>query len=977
MSNDRLPNWIEVLRLRDEVVAGRGHADALQMSLHAAVYKTEDVPYQDARYWGEITEPAPNLVGFMADIARRLGTNADTTALYRLDQGMGGGKSHALVGLYHLANDPQGFFESDIGKQVAFEAKRRAGIELDGLDATRVVALTADHFTPAVASETFGPARTLHERFLWALFDAHASQANRDAYELHRSAGADKAAIKEALRAVGRPVLVLLDELMDYALALAGTGDRAFIDSEKVFLNSLLDAVDDLPRVAMVTVLISTDKDEAGYEGPAGDFRSYIGARLERNGTTLSVNEPQDFGAIIRRRIFQLPERPLPIEQVAQVWREGIDTDDGWRSQVFERLPAGRQLAGIDERLERSYPFHPDLLDLVEHDWVRYSGFQQVRSTVAIFSGAVFDWLERYRSNSDSAWVPPLIGVGDLPLPTVADQVLNSGILRGNDRAITALRQVAQTDVVSVDGRHGRAAEIDERIAGDGVSNPLMANPAVRMATALWLYSVANRGQRAGATKPEMLASVYHPDPLLPYARAEEIFNALTDEEGGLGALDIIDGGGGNTPTRYALSTRKNLRMFHRNAKSRTGPAEYGPLLWERVKKLAAKGSAFQKVFTIEAPSRDSEIDMTETFGDVDESRCNRLVILDPRRWTLLNGRDSVIRREIGELLGVEGDLAPSFASSCVVVVVNTQRRDAVNKRAREAAAWRIALRDIDPDSELAEQAQREHRSALDHLDAELKRAFQHYCFLDRSNGTARVLFQKIGEDGQTALSGADVWRRLYTEGRAAGPEGVSGVYLQTLLDLDERHYTLAEVTNAFWADPNFPLVANVDAARRAIFDALRTEGKRQWAVVSGDGDALHFGEPDELPIGSNKHYLRYARELAIGDDDSAEESPQPPGPGPDGGFDGDSPEPEDGKQVVYVAHTLRLPTMSMTDPEHRQQVANLLARIGQSVDSANDTDVQLFEVTLRINAAQGDLEEVKQYAEAIGADWGEEEDLI
>lgn len=97
------------------------------MSLHKAVYQTVDVPYRKVEYYGDITEPTPNLVGFFARVARRLGTAADAPALFHLDQGMGGGKSHALVGLYHMADSPATFFVTDIGQQVYAEAARGSG----------------------------------------------------------------------------------------------------------------------------------------------------------------------------------------------------------------------------------------------------------------------------------------------------------------------------------------------------------------------------------------------------------------------------------------------------------------------------------------------------------------------------------------------------------------------------------------------------------------------------------------------------------------------------------------------------------------------------------------------------------------------------------------------------------------------------------------------------------------------------------
>jgi hypothetical protein len=105
-------HWADILELRPEVRASDGSVGELQMSLHKAVYQTVDVPYRKVENYGDITEPTPNLVGFFARVARRLGTTAEAPALFHLDQGMGGGKSHALVGLFHMADSPEEFFAS-------------------------------------------------------------------------------------------------------------------------------------------------------------------------------------------------------------------------------------------------------------------------------------------------------------------------------------------------------------------------------------------------------------------------------------------------------------------------------------------------------------------------------------------------------------------------------------------------------------------------------------------------------------------------------------------------------------------------------------------------------------------------------------------------------------------------------------------------------------------------------------------------
>jgi hypothetical protein len=601
-----IPHWTDVLQLRPEVTARRGHAEGLQMSLYDAVYQTVDVPYREASYWCDITEPTTKLVEFMAEIVRQLAGGAVAgqlltggDSLFHLDQGMGGGKSHALVGCWHLAHDPNAFFESDIGTSVRQVAEQRAGGAID-IAGVRSVVLCADRFSPGVARPEFGPALDLHQRFLWSLFDG-----DRALYDAHVTAGVDKAALKDALVAAGRPVLILLDEIMDYALALAAPNAREGIPLEQAFLNALTSVVNEVPGTVMVAVVIRSDLDEQGYEGAAADFRSYLTRRFERNGTTVSVNEPQDFGAIIRRRIFGRPDGDsvghlTEISELARSWADAASS--AWSEHVFERLPGVRQLSGFVDRLRRSYPFHPDLLDLVEHDWTQHAGFQRVRSTVEVFAASAYFWVTE---RAEGRWAPELIGVGDVPLHSAVDEVLSSGLLHGNERQVVGMRQVAEKDVTSADRSDGQAVLADRRLTDGRGWADVQPQPAVRLATALWMYSVAVRAQgRRGATKAELLAATYVPDPRFTFADADEVFNLLTDDEDerGLGALDVIQAGGGGTPARYLLAVQLNKRMFQRNALNRTSPENSYELVWERVQHLATRGSGFDSVIFVERP---------------------------------------------------------------------------------------------------------------------------------------------------------------------------------------------------------------------------------------------------------------------------------------------------------------------------------------------------------------------------------------
>ena len=967
-------HWADVLELRPEVLARRGHAEGLQMSLYDAVFQTTEVPYREASYWCDITEPTTKLVEFMAEVARQLaGSGIDGElfggdSLFHLDQGMGGGKSHALTGLWHLAKNPSDFFASDIGARVAAVARHRAGGNIS-VGHVRTVVLCADHFTPGAARPEFGPAINLHQRFLWALF-----AGDRALYDRHVSAGTDKAAVKDAVAAVGAPVLILLDEIMDYALALAGPTHRDSMPEEQAFLNALTGAVNEIPRTVMVSVMIRSDLDEQGYEGPAADFRSYLSKRLERNGTTVSVNEPQDFGAIIRRRIFARSAVELPIASLTQAWVTSAGA--AWREHVFDRLPGARQLGGFAGRLERSYPFHPDLLDLIEHDWTQHAGFQRVRSTVEVFAATAYWWSTEHAAGG---WAPELMGVGDIPLHVAADEVLSSGLLHGNERQVVGMRQVAEKDVTSTDRRDGQAVLVDRRITNGRPWGATQPCPAVRLATALWLYSAAVRAQgKRGATKAELLAALYVPDDRFSFADAEEVFNALTDDEDerGLGALDVLPGGGGSSPHRYLLVTQLNKRMFQRNALNRTTPETSYELVWERVKVLANRGPGFDALLFIERP-RDTSgpTPLKDIFKEVDQRRSNRLVILDPRRWTLLNGRDGATQDDIEALLGVGPEqLSVDFAASCVVGCVNTQRRDAMVKRARSAYAWRLATNEVDPELELHTEMMDEATRALGQLDSEIRRAFQHFAYLVRDSSGLRVELVKFEDDAMTSLSGSDVWEQLATTGDAVRAKaGLAGSYLHKLLDLTERNFTLAEVLEKFWRDPVFPIITSESVARRAIFDALRRdEDGIAWELVTATGQPLHVAGPEQLLINSSDQYVRLAKPIEDGDvasrggDDTGEglwaEDDRPSASSP-----GVTPTPG---PVVYQVHELTLASRSLTDRATREKVFQLLSALADVIDPTSGADVQVATIEVELNAAAGHLKELGVKAKEAGGRW-------
>jgi hypothetical protein len=140
------------------------------------------------------------------------------------------------------------FRVTDIGREAWATAGKIIGGSLPGdLDSPQLVVLSCDNMTAGRGDPANdGPAVSLHERFLWRLFGGDHSLYKR--YQPHF---ADKSKIAEAIGAIGRPVLILVDEILDYVrqLSLAEHADLA--NQDIAFLRALTDTVNDVPHAAM------------------------------------------------------------------------------------------------------------------------------------------------------------------------------------------------------------------------------------------------------------------------------------------------------------------------------------------------------------------------------------------------------------------------------------------------------------------------------------------------------------------------------------------------------------------------------------------------------------------------------------------------------------------------------------------------------------------------------------------------------
>jgi hypothetical protein len=950
--------WWQALKIRQEIISASGQIDDVQMSLFRAVHGTgHDRPlYADAGYYGDITHPTERLVDLLTEIAVRIGGGQDyrkARAVTRLDQGMGGGKSHACIGAFHLAANPTALMNTALGQQVTSRAQAKLGRPLaSDLGRPHVVVLPCDNMTPgAPVQELDGPAVNLYERFLWRLFSKDYAL-----FERYQPFWNDKHKIGEALRALNRPVLIIVDEVLDYiGNGLDGANKPDLAAQDVAFLRALLDEINDIPNVALLMVMIASEADKTALSRAGQERRDDLTALLERNGTPATVTEVGDFADILRRRLFDAQPAHEVVSATAQLY-ESVLSERAWTRQVWESTSADWRRNWTDE-ISTCYPFHPMLMGLAKEEWSKVTGFQRVRSTIRIFAATVYVQQQRGKAGH---WVPTLIGPGDLPLSdsAVREAILGSGLVE-DERTIANYRSLAEVEIINHDGTTGTARRQD--LERDPVlwssTNPRAAE---RAATFIFLASIVGTlrpGRGRGASAPEVKAATSVPDINYTLTDADSVVDELVNPDHGMSALDIIPGQGNNKPARYFLSTRLTHRMLVNNIRRTVTEAERDQVIADFAQRLASSGP-FRDLRFVAAEIDRTPTDVLSTAG-LDTAHTTRLIVLDPAQFTLRNGMEQTTLEAltVAAGLGQGAHLPVQWASSAVFAVANTQRRGPVRALAVEYLARQKALAapEVQADDELKTTGTKELAGAREQLERAIRRAFQHVAYLAQPDPDGERYLDQLTFDDETstALNGTIVWKGLAARDKVfdAGQFGAKPL-LHNLRDQDYGR-SLSDIRAAFYAAPRLPLLYGGDRdLQQAIYDAVN-EGL--LIVVDGSGTQVAVTAPNQVNLSSAG--LRLARRTRpvgrISDDDGAGAAGSTTtggriGAGGEQGPDRERPDPDHDKQVVFS-----FTSSILANPDGADAFAGLFRALYLALDEGQISYIQgTVQLVLRGEAA-------------------------
>ena len=275
--------WYRVVTLRKEVREGRSFSpDEFAIALEQVVDGTAPEDYSDPNQFFSRTCFTRALTEHTGMVLRRLtGETANTSPVVTLVTQFGGGKTHTLTTLYHLARAG--------GEAARLPGARRASEKRRDFRATLSAGrrLRRQRVGPRDGEET--PWIALARQLAGEDGIAALGTAARTT-----PPGTD--AITRMFAVANAPVLVLFDEVLNFV-----NRHRQMADSFHAFIQNLTVAV---PRTSHAAAVISLPRSQVEMTDWDQQWQERITKVVRRVAKDLIANDEAEIGEVVRRRLF-------------------------------------------------------------------------------------------------------------------------------------------------------------------------------------------------------------------------------------------------------------------------------------------------------------------------------------------------------------------------------------------------------------------------------------------------------------------------------------------------------------------------------------------------------------------------------------------------------------------------------------------------------------------------------------------------
>lgn len=795
----KLKPWYKVVTPREDLREGRP-LDASEFAVHLDHIREGQahVDYQDPVRFFERTYLTKNLLAVTAEVLRRLsGITTEASAVYNMTTQFGGGKTHALALLFHLA-------------QSGDKAKSFTGVPailqkggLGEVPEAHVGIFVGTRFSllKGTGGEDGTPKRkTPWGELAWQLGGQESYEAIR---EYDEQGIAPSGSDIRAMIPKDKPSLLLIDEVMNY---ICGERKTKRAGEMYRFLMNLSEEITGINRaVAVVSIPASelemTAEDEADY--------SRLKKMLDRKGKPVIMSAENEMAEIIRRRLFEWDMRAITGDGRVMLNQDAVAACKeyaDWVQDHRNQVPSWFTDHAVDA-FQSTYPFHPMVISVFERKWRELPRFQQTRGVLRLLAL----WVSAaYQSGFKGAQNELLITLGSAPLD---DSQFRTAVFEqlGQDR----LEGAVTTDIAGKKESHA--------LLLDAEAEETLRKAQVHRKTATSVFFESNGGQgerRQSATVPELRMAVAGPG--IDVGNVETALDGLVDRCYYL-TLD---------QNSYYFSLKENLNKRYADRRASVKDEDIDRLVKEQVEGVFPAAEGVERVF------------FPEKSGQIPNRPVVTLVVVAPEHSPRDDGN---IMASMLAMTKEKGDGGRTFKSALIWVVPDNA--DGMREEARKLLAWEAIDGEIKPEQlddnqrrQLSENIKRSRRD----LKESVWRSYNKVCLLAKDNTLKTVdlgLVTSSAAESMTKLV-VSVLRQHDEIVRAVSPR-----FLVSNWPPAKSEWSTKDVRDAFFASPLFPRLLSGDAIKGAIARGV-TEGHMAYVGKGAGGDYEPFVFKAALPEG-------------------------------------------------------------------------------------------------------------------------------
>ncbi|GAA4891321.1 Swt1 family HEPN domain-containing protein [Tessaracoccus lubricantis] len=876
-----LKPWREVLRPHEDVASGRFRSSEFAADLYKVAKEPAAVPdYSDpAKFFARtyLTEGLRDLIGRAVG---RLSGDANASPVINLQTNFGGGKTHSMLALWHLAAGES----LDVFPQELQELLTSSGYVKDGevLKARRA-ALVGQHIAPQQPSikEDGTQVNTLWGELAWQL-------GGREAFELVAAADASGTSPGEGLHTLlarYSPCVILVDEWVAYARQLFGKEDLVggTFDTQFTFAQQLTEVAKSTPGVMLaISIPASHDGDdrESGHNEEVGGRHGQEALKRLQNVVRRVADQWRPASAeesyhIVRQRLFEQPDAnsQATINATARAFVE-------FYTRHGAEFPKEARDMRYEERIRQTYPIHPEVFDRLYEDWSALERFQRTRGVLRLMNAVIH---ALWASGDQS----PMILPGSVPL---YDNNVNSELTQ---YLSDSWKAVIDADV---DGEGSQPWKIDSE-------KPLLGQRQLtkRLARTVFFgaaptHGTAQKGLEAqrvflGVATPGDTPGNFHSAMCNLADRATYFYSANG---------------------RYWYDLQANITRRAKDQAERLHPED----VWaEIVRRLTLTERATGAVARVHVCPEDSS-----DVLDTDEAR---LVILHPKVTHTKNSKGSDAMEAAQKITTSHGSGMRTYRNMLVYLAADAGSMENLDAGVRDFLGWSYVLdhaADLDLTHNQKQQADDKRRAADATVADRLRLTYTWGLIPEQADGAAPFTISELRIDGAAAASLTErLVKKLGTEDLLRGSQSATAVRM--VLDRYPQLWSDGHVrVGALWdLYARYPYLHRL-RDQQVFLDSLTDLAELTWesdafALAADYSDGRYSGlvlPTDSRPASVTSNTLIVKPQLAL-EQRANEQRPAPEligpgpvvGPGPDHTSGGTAAVPEKVLRRYFGAKTL------------------------------------------------------------------------